>query len=365
MKHQVIKFPSREGKEFSVDLKERVNKYFSSKGISTYANFQMVLKTIILLSVYFCAYAMLYTGLLPLWGMFAMCIIMGIGKSGIGFSVSHDAIHGAYSPKKWVNKMVGLTMNLIGGSDYVWKITHNVVHHTYTNIHEADEDLMVSPLLRLSPLSERKRVHRYQYIYFPFLYALTTLSWVFAKDYKKLFQKEIGNYDNHHVPTSELITVILTKLLYYTYTIVLPLIFLPIGIGQFFIGLLAMHFTSGIILGIVFQLAHVVEETEHAEPDSDGKMDNAWAIHQMRTTSDFGRTNKLLTWYVGGLNFQVEHHLFSNICSIHYPALSKILEQTAKDHNVPYHFHKTFREAVRSHINVLKNLGRGDVLKVA
>ena len=355
---QTIRFPNKAGKDFITELRENVENYFTEKHLSQYANFGMVIKTIALLGVYFGAYGLILSGIFQPWQMLLLCVVMGIGKSGIGFSIAHDAIHGAYSSKKWVNTLLGFSMNIIGGSAYVWKITHNFVHHTYTNIHGMDEDLEVTSLMRLAPTAKHKKIHRFQHLYFPLVYGLTTLSWVFSKDYKKMSQKEIGPYKNTGHAASEVVTLIISKAVYYTYTIVIPLLVLHIPVWQFLIGFLVMHMTAGIILGIVFQLAHVVEDIEYPAPDADGKMENAWAVHQMKTTSDFGRKNKLLNWYVGGLNFQVEHHLFTNICSVHYPAISEIVKHTAEKYNVPYNEHRTFRGAVRSHYNVLRYYGR-------
>lgn len=355
-----VKFNNAAGKDFFRELRTEVDTYFTEKKMATTANAAMIFKTVALFSIYFGAYALILTQLFSIWGMLALCVIMGIGKAGIGFSVAHDAIHGSYSKKKWVNNLLGFSMNLIGGSAYVWGISHNIVHHTYTNIHGMDEDLEVTSLIRLSPEQPYMKAHRFQHLYFPVFYSLATIFWVFLKDYRKLSQKHIGPFSRKHARKDVLITIG-GKILYYAYTIALPLLILDVSILQFIIGFVTMHLVAGFILGIIFQLAHVVEETEHFAPKYEGTMDNAWAVHQMRTTANFAPTNQLLTWYVGGLNFQVEHHIFPNICSIHYPAISKIVRRVSEKHNVPYHCHKTFRAAVSSHINVLKRLGRDEV----
>jgi linoleoyl-CoA desaturase len=361
-----IKFSNKNGKDFITDLRASVDAYFVEKGISTYADSRMVVKTIALLALYFGAYALILGQVTPAWGMLGLAIVMGIGKAGIGFSIAHDAIHGSYSKNPTVNRILGFSMNLIGGSAYVWKITHNMVHHTYTNIHEVDEDLEVTALMRLSPEAPYKKIHKYQYLYFPIVYSLATFFWVFAKDYKKLSQKDIGPYKNQKHSAKEIAITFFGKILYYAYTIVIPLMVLDtITWWQFVIGFLVMHFTAGIILGVVFQLAHVVEQTEHLQPDEQGKMENAWAIHQMRTTANFAPKNRIVNWYVGGLNFQVEHHLFPNICSIHYPAISPIVAEVAARHNVPYYMNPTFRSAVMSHIRILKEFGKGPVVEMS
>ncbi len=361
MAAQTIKFYNKSGKAFVTELKERVDAYFVENNISTYANSSMIIKTITLFSVYFGAYFLILAQVTPLWGMLLLAILMGFGKAGIGFSIAHDAIHGAYSKKLWVNRLLGFSMNLIGGSAYVWKITHNQIHHTYTNIHSVDEDLEVTSLMRLSPEAPLRKIHRFQYLYFPIFYSLATVFWVILKDYKKLTQKEIGKQKFNH-PKKEIAITVLGKLMYYAYTIAIPLMILDVTLAQFFIGFFAMHLTAGLTLGVVFQLAHVVEETEHLQPDETGRMENAWAVHQMRTTANFAPKNWFVNWYVGGLNYQVEHHLFPNICSIHYDKLSPIVQEVAEKHNIPYNIHPTFFKAVGSHIKVLKKLGREEVV---
>jgi linoleoyl-CoA desaturase len=239
----------------------------------------------------------------------------------------------------------------------MWKITHNVIHHTYTNIQGIDEDLEVSPLLRLSPASEHRPFHRFQHIYGLATYSLSTLFWVFAKDYKYILQKDLGPYRDVRHPRDEIVKMLAMKVVYYTYMIVIPLLVLDIPWWQFGIGFIAVHLTAGIILGVVFQLAHVVEGPEHFKADGQ-VMEDSWLVHEMKTTSDFGRGNRLLCWYVGGLNFQIEHHLFPRVCSIHYPAISPIVEGVAREHGIPYHSHPTLRESIRSHVRMLKELGR-------
>jgi linoleoyl-CoA desaturase len=359
-----IKFYNKEGKDFVTELKSRVDTYFKTNNISPNSNIHMVFKTITIFTVYFGSYALILSGILPLWGMLILCAVMGVATAGIGFSIAHDALHGSYSKNKWVNRILGLSMDLIGGSGYLWKITHNNIHHTYTNIHEVDEDLEVVSIVRLSPRQEYMKIHRYQHLYFMAIYSFASFFWVFLKDYVRFTKKGFTESNKKH-PVKEVVKTIAGKLIYYSYTIVIPLLVLNVTWWQFIIGFMVMHIVAGAILGIVFQLAHVVEETEHLVPNENGMMENAWCIHQLRTTANFGPTNKILTWFVGGLNFQVEHHLFPNVCSIHYRDLSPIVKQLATEYGLPYHMHKSFRAAVGSHIKVLKKLGRNEVYEPA
>jgi linoleoyl-CoA desaturase len=342
---------------FGEEVKRRVAEYFATRNVSSKANVSMVVKTFFLLFVTFGAYGLILSNRFSPWQMLGLAVVMGAGVAGIGFGIAHDALHGAYSSSPRVNKLLGFSFELMGASGYMWKITHNVIHHTYPNIHGLDEDLEASPLLRLSPQARLRSIHRFQHLYGFAAYSLTTLSWVFIKDYRYFLMRELGPFRDKEHPRSEVATLFAAKFLYYGYTIVIPLLVLKIAWWQFLIGFLAMHLTAGVILGIVFQLAHVVEDTEHPIPESNGQMDNAWMVHQMETTSNFAMSNRMLSWYVGGLNYQVEHHLFPKVCSVHYPALSRIVRDTAANHGVPYHHHETMRAAIRSHYRTLRKLG--------
>lgn len=352
-----VTFNNRTSREFSKTVKQRVNDYFEENKLSRHANFQMVLKTILLLTLYFGSYLLILSGYFSLSVMWLLTFLMGIGMAGIGFSVSHDALHGAYSSNRYVNRVLGFTFDLLGANGYIWKITHNIIHHTYTNIHGHDEDLEVAAFIRLSPHSEYKPIHRIQHVLAFFAYSLATLFWVFIKDYQNFLKPNIGPYNNKKHPLSEWIILFVTKGIYYTYMLVLPLLLLDITWVHLLIGFVTLHLTAGLILGIIFQLAHVVEGTDHPVPDEKNMIDEHWAIHEMVTTNNFARKNKLLCWFVGGLNFQIEHHLFPQVCSIHYPAISHIVEETAREYNIPYNQHDTFFEAVASHYRVLKKFG--------
>lgn len=355
-----VTFNNSTSRAFSKTVKKRVNEYFEENNLSKHANLQMVVKTIVLLTLYFGSYALIMSGQLSLGAMWVLTFLMGIGMAGIGFSVSHDALHGAYSSNKYINRALGFTFDLLGANGYIWKITHNIIHHTYTNIHGHDEDLEVAEFIRLSPHSEFKSIHRIQHILAFFAYSLATFFWVFIKDYKYFLQKDIGPYTNKTHPTSEWVILFVTKAIYYTYMLVLPMLVLDITWVQLLIGFTTLHITAGLILGIIFQLAHVVEGTDHPVPDEENMIDEHWMIHEMVTTNNFGRDNKALCWFVGGLNFQIEHHLFPRICSVHYPAISHIVEKTAKEYDIPYNQHETFLGAVASHYRTLKKFGDPD-----
>jgi linoleoyl-CoA desaturase len=354
-----VRFPNRNPAAFIRDMKRQVAEYFEARGGRTKGDWRMVTKTIVLLGVYFGAYALILTGWFSPLAMLGLCMVMGVGMAGIGFAVAHDALHGAYSDKAWVNRVVGYAFDILGANGYMWRMTHNIVHHTYTNIQGVDGDLEVSPYLRLSPRSAWRPIHRFQQWYAFAAYSLSTLVWVTIKDWKYFLRKDGGPYHSERHPTREVVTLVVSKLVYYGYTLLVPMLVLPVAWWQVLLGWLALHLTAGLILGIVFQLAHVVEETAYPIPDESGNMEQAWMVHELETTADFGRRNRALTWYVGGLNYQIEHHLFPKVCSIHYPAISEIVRSVALANGMPYHDHPTLMSAIRSHLRVLRRLGEG------
>lgn len=353
-----ITFPARDAEAFVRDVKREVDEYFTTRGISSKANLGMVVKTVALVALTFGSYATLLVFDPSFWPMMGLMVLTGIGFAGIGFAVTHDALHGAYSDNPKVNAAIGWLFDLLGANGYMWKITHNVIHHTYTNIEGVDEDLAVSPLLRLSPSAPLRAVHKFQPYYAFFAYGLSTIFWVFVKDFKYFFQKNLGPYENKKHPPLEWANLFLTKVIYYGWAIVLPLVVLTnVTWWQFAIGFVTMHLVAGFILGVIFQLAHVVEGPEYPAPDDKGRMEHQWLLHEMETTSNFARDNAALTWYVGGLNFQVEHHLFPKVCSCHYAAISPIVERVARRHGVPYYQQPTLMAAVRSHHRMLQKHG--------
>ncbi len=353
-----VTFDNRRDRDFGATLNQRVNAFFDDRDLSKHADASMVTKTVVLFTLYFGSYALIISGALPLWGMWALCALMGVAMAGIGFAVGHDALHGAYSSNKRVNQVLGRSFDMVGANSYLWKIIHNIAHHTYTNIDGHDHDLEIASFIRLSPHSEHRRIHRIQHILAFITYSFSTLFWVFIKDYKNFFRRDIGPYRDKSHPTREWVMLFSTKAVYYGYTIVIPLVVLDIAWWQFLIGYLTFHLTAGLILGVVFQLAHVVEGPEFPSPGEDGNIEQHWLSHQMRTTANFARDNRWLSWYLGGLNFQIEHHLFPRICSVHYPKIAPIVEETAAEFDLPYNSHETFGAAVRSHYRTLRRFGR-------
>lgn len=351
--------------EFYATLNQRVNEYFKNAKRNRTGNAEMFFKTAFIFALYLVPYALMITGVVSnIWGMAALTVVMGIAIGGIGLSVMHDANHGAYSDKKWVNNLLGLSLNVVGGNAFNWKVQHNVLHHTYTNIHDVDEDISPRGVLRLCPHGEWKPFHRFQHLYAWFFYGLMTLVWVLVKDFVRIvkYHKEGLVKKQKASIVREWTVLLLSKAIYVGYIFIIPVMVLSVAWWQVLVGFLIMHYIAGFILAIIFQPAHVIDGTEYPMPDTEGKLDNSWAIHQLYTTTNFANESRLFSWYVGGLNFQVEHHLFPGVCHVHYRKIAKIVEATAKEFGLPYKAERTFFDALRGHARQLKQLGVRPVL---
>jgi linoleoyl-CoA desaturase len=355
MKKKELEFRNPQENKFFIELRQKVNLYFKEKRLSTKANRAMIIKSILLIAVTFISYLLIISGLCNIWQMWLLSLILGLGVSGVSFCVLHDALHGAYSESSRINRLLGIGMDFLGSSSYLWHIKHNLAHHTYTNIQDFDEDIAVK-IIRFSPHSPYLSIHRFQHLYSFWLYSLVYLNVVFIHNFYHILKRDFGPYQNIKHPPIEFIKLLFWKLIFVFFTIILPLIMLKISVLQFFIGFLTFTLTVGFCFGLIFNLAHVVEETEYPMPNENDEIENAWAVHQLMTTNNFAIQNQFLTWFLGGLNHQIEHHLFPNICSIHYPALSKIVQETAHKYQLPYHCHSTFSAALGSHYRFLKKL---------
>jgi len=293
------------------------------------------------------------------WLLFSLYSLAGLGAAGIGMGVMHDANHGSYSKNRKVNKYLGYTMNLVGASASVWKIQHNVLHHTYTNINGADDDINPPFFLRFSPNTKRYWLHRYQYIYVWFFYGVSTLSWVISTDYIRMNRYyKMGFLNKKNELRNEVLKIIGWKIAYFSFILIIPLIMIPIAPWMIILAFIGMHFVTGISLSIVFQAAHVMPTNDFPLPDENGLITNEWSIHQLATTSNFSPRNRFFSWSIGGLNYQIEHHLFPNICHVHYKKLSRIVAKTARQYGIPYHTKKTFISAIWDHILMLRQLGK-------
>lgn len=342
--------------EFLKTLQTRVNEYFEQNHLARTGNMHLYSKAIFSYALYIIGYIGLVFYAQSLIAAIFFAFMLAQGMTLVAFNVMHDGAHGSFSKKRWVNWLAGSTMEVLGTSQTLWQQKHNMLHHTYTNVAGKDDDIELGALMRLSPKQEWKPWHRFQFIYAPFLYSLLTLFLASFSDFYKIITNRISDTPLQKRKWWELPFFIGAKLVYVGYALVIPMMLHPVGyVLAFFIGI---HLIFGFTLSLVFQLAHTVDLTEFPKEDEDGKMPYDWAEHQMRTTANFAIDNPLVRFYTGGLNQQVEHHLFHKTSHVHYYKLAKIVQDTCVEFDVPYHANPTLTGAIASHFRFLRMMGR-------
>lgn len=342
---------------FYSELRKRVYQYFQEKKISPTGNTQLYLKSILAFTLFTASYVHVVFFTPSYWLAALECVFLGGLTAFIGFNIMHDGAHGSFSKRKWLNALAGVSINFLGANVHLWKTKHNYIHHTYTNVDGIDDDIDGKPFLRLAETQPKYRIHRIQHWYFILVYSLLYFFWIFFTDYKKYLSGKIGSMPAPKYTLKEHIAFWFFKVFHLFAFVLLPIYmvgFIPWLIGFFIYGLF-----TGIALSLVFQLAHTVTQTAFPMPVfPENKIEDEWAILQLKTTANFATKNKLLSWLVGGLNYQIEHHLFPLISHVHYPQISTIVRQTCHEYNVPYIEHPNMRSALVSHINYLRHLAK-------
>jgi linoleoyl-CoA desaturase len=342
---------------FHSDLKKRINNYFDQVGKATTGNFSLYLKAAVLAVSFIGLYVHLVFFTPPAFFAVTECVILGCVIAAIGFNVMHDGAHGSFSKSKWINMMAAFSLNVLGGNSFIWNTKHNIIHHSYTNVDGVDDDINIQPFMRMSSNQKRLKLHKYQHFYFWFLYARLYILWIFLLDYKKYFTSRVGEVPLKKMKLTDHINFWVFKLVHAFIFIALPIYMT--SVIAWLVGFLVTTTVAGLVISIVFQLAHTVEHTTFPVANIDSnKIENEWAIHQVNTTANFATNNKLVSWLVGGLNFQIEHHLFPKISHVHYPALSKIIRQTCAEHGIRYIEFPRVHLAIASHVTFLKQLGK-------
>ncbi|MGI9534677.1 MAG: fatty acid desaturase family protein [Thermodesulfobacteriota bacterium] len=341
--------------EFEKELNKRVNAYFKNTSNKKKDCFNMYLKSFRAISWVIVSYCLIVFAGLPVWGIILASVSISLALNALSFNVMHDAIHGAYSKHKIVNKLMGHWLDLIGGSSYLWHSKHNYYHHSYTNITGHDDDVDVGIFARFTPHQKKYFFHRFQHIYIWLLYGFLAIKWHLIDDFYVYFTEKLNGHYIERPKGMDAVILFGGKLFFFIIVFVVPSLYYPVPYVIGFYVLIAM--IQGVIMSVVFQLAHCVEEAEFPMQDEEsGIMDRTWIVHQISTTVDFARGNKFLTWYLGGLNYQVEHHLYPRICHLNYPDMACIVEDTCKEYGVPYTAHSGFLNGLRSHYNWLREL---------
>jgi linoleoyl-CoA desaturase len=345
---------------FSKALSRRVDDYFQVRGISKHANLEMICKTILGFALWVGTYYWLMTGRFSALEVVGVYVAHGFAQLYMAFNIAHDANHGAYSKGKRVNRALGCVFDVVGGSSYVWRLMHNDSHHAFVNIRGADTTLISGNIFRFSPHEPRRPFHRYQHLYAPLIYCLSTLDWVLTKDFRWLVQERFGNRKIVKHPLGELVLLFAGKAFYYTYMLVLPLCYLRVPWYSIVLGFIVMHLLLGFSLALIFQPNHFNDEATFPEADEEGLISNNYISHIFDTTVDYARGNSFATWILGGLNLHVVHHMFPGVCHVYYPDLTKIVKSTAEEYGLSYRETPTIAGAFLAHLRWLKSLGSED-----
>ncbi len=341
---------------FHAELKRRINSYFDQQGKKSTGNWRLWSKAAFLITAHIALYVTLVFFTPMTWLALPLCVVFGMTTAGIGFNIMHDGGHGSFSENKYLNRFAAITLDCLGASSYMWNVKHNIGHHTFTNIEGADEDIDIHPFFRMSDDQKWLRFHRFQHLYWVVLYGMLYFLWVFFLDFRKYYRGYIGVINIPKMSWSDKLLFWGSKIMWVTLYLAVP--FYTVGVVATLIGCSVYLFVTGLLVSVVFQLAHIVEHTEFPTMDQHGNIEEEWAVHQLQTTANFGTRSRLLTWFAGGLNFQVEHHLFPKISHIHYPQISKIIRQTCEEYGIVYNEYPRMSSALLSHIRTLRRFGR-------
>jgi linoleoyl-CoA desaturase len=344
---------------FHKELKRRVDEYFTINDLSPKGTVNMYQKTLVIFTWFALSWGLLVFAAQTWWQAVILCISLGFAMGGIGFSVQHDGNHKAYSDNSFINQATGFGADLMGVSSYFWNLHHTLLHHSYTNVCGVDLDIDLGILARYAPQQERMWFHRFQHLYLPVLYSFLLVNWHIYRDFNDFVRATVGEYKTPRPKGKDLVLFIVGKSGFFALAFGIPCCFHPIS--QVIYCYLGTSAIVGLLLSFVFQTAHCMPDAKFVDLPADSQpLSDNWAIHQLETTVNYAPNNRLLSWYVGGLNYQVEHHLFPGICHTHYPSIATIVEATCKEYGVSYYTLPTFRDAIAAHMRWLWIMGNND-----
>ncbi len=352
----IPKFSSTQ-QSFHTELKKRISNYFEEVGKSTTGDYNIFIKAVILMIAFVFIYIhLVFFTPAAVWAILES-VALGCVVAAIGFNVMHDGAHGSFSKYPWVNHLAAFSLNILGGNSFMWNMKHNVIHHAYTNVDGVDDDIDIQPWMRMSQTQKKYRLHKYQHLYFWFFYSLLYIFWIFVFDYQKYFKSKVGIMPLKKMHLQDHLVFWGFKLFHAFLFVCLPIYM--VGFTDWLISFVIFTCVAGFVLSLVFQLAHTVEHTAFPVANKEtGKLEDEWAVHQIKTTANFATKNKLVSWLLGGLNFQIEHHLFPKISHVHYPAISKIIKQACQEYGLVYIEYPRVHKAVASHVAFLRQMGR-------
>jgi linoleoyl-CoA desaturase len=345
------------GGDFIHETRLEVDAYLAGEKVGRRGRFALYRKAPIAIGLMVVAWSVLiFAGPGLLLGVLALGVL-AFGAMLTAFSVQHDANHGAYFGRRRYDHLVGWSSDaLLGYSSYVWRVKHNVAHHTYTNVAGYDDDIDQEPFLRLVPGHQRRWWYRLQFVYIWALYGLFTLRMQFMGDYRALISGRVGQSNVRRPRGWALVGYVTGKVLFLTWIVVIPLLVYPWWVVL--AAIVGVSCVTGVVVAVTFQLAHCVEEATFTTPEALAAERRVWAVHEVESTVNFCPRNRFLTWFLGGLNFQIEHHLFPRVPHVHYPHISSIVRRKAAEHGIRYTVHDSLAAALASHVRHLRRMGQ-------
>lgn len=353
-----IRFAERDTNGFRRALNARADAYFARTGKSRLAGGAFYAQAAILVAIMLGAYTALLGNVFGAWGAFAMALLYGLAVLMLAMNVAHDAAHLAITGVKRIDTTIQrVLMGILGVDGYLWRMRHDGSHHVFPNVNGSDIDIDENPVLRLSPNHPWRPRHRYQHLYVPFAYMLTLWDSIFVSDVKYLLKKDLANMRGIAHPPREYATFILLKLFYLAINIVLPLAFIRLPWWQIAAGYVAVNALVSLVFVVLLVGTHFSTEASFPLADADGRLPTSWAAHALETALNWSPESRIAFYLTGGGNCHAAHHLFPRVSHSHYRALSRIIEDTAREHGLKFH-RMSFPGMIASHFAHLKRLGR-------
>lgn len=353
-KHKKIKYVKKDsGGLLYAEIKRKKDLYLAINHFSKFGNFKLLFKGFLFLFVAIIAYSLLLNSGSYLQLQIAF-LFLGLSLLLIGINFSHDAAHNCLTGNKKLDSLIlDISFGLQGINPYLWKIRHNHSHHPFPNIYGYDSDLDITKLLYQNPYQKKHWLHRYQHLYAPLLYMLSSIIWIFYTDFKFFLKKEHANLSSINHSKLEWWKLVFAKLFYLTYLIVFPVLFGKLQLLTVLISFVIMHLLLSLFLTLTFFISHHVMETQYYEVENN-KLNISWVEQQIASTLDFHAESKVANFFFGGFNAHVAHHLFPEVCHIHYPVLTKLIKESLNNHKVKYKS-LSFGRAISSHFSLLKD----------
>lgn len=355
---KTVKYNHEKEPAFQAEMKTRIDAHFAPRGGNKKANAAMWAKLALFFGLFWANWYALAFHAHSLGTTIALLFTFALLFKCIAYNIAHDSVHGALTGNAKIDdKIFFVSFNMLGPNGYLWKIRHNNAHHFFVNIPDCDVDIEGTKLIRLAPHKEWKPYHRFQHLYAPLMYMVFTLDWIFRKDFALYFRKEFGNVTGLKHPWWRFAELVALKAFYVGYMIVLPCLLLPYSVGTILVAFVGFHLFLSFYVVMTFASSHIGEDALFVDTDEDGRLPHSFLEHQLRTSVDFHPRNPVVGFFYGGFNAHVAHHMFPNMSSIHYGPVTKIIQETAAEHGLPYH-ERSLLDLFASHFRFLKLMGR-------